>query len=287
MTRTTIGTGALTVGIDSLGAQLGSVSLGGTELLWQREAPWGYSAPVLFPIISTLPGDELLHDGRRYPIKSHGIARISEFELIASDANAATFVLRSSESTRAAYPFDFELQIAFTVAETLLTVAHRVVNTGTEHLPFLIGAHPAFLWPLPGATAGADHTVSWQTGGSTMRQAVNGLLPDRFPSPAVDGTLVLRREQFALDAMLFDDLVPRAASYTADGAPRITMHFGDFGRFGIWSKAQGGDFVCLEPWSGYPATADFDGDIVDLPEAELLIAGEHRTFTYSLEIQEP
>ena len=120
-----------------------------------------------------------------------------------------------------------------------------------------------------------------------MRQAVNGLLPDRFDSPAVDGTVVLDRSQFALDAMLFDDLVPRAATYTATGAPRITMHFGDFGRFGIWSKPVSGDFVCLEPWSGYPATADFDGDIVDLPEAEVLAVGESRDFTYTLEIEEP
>lgn len=287
MTRTTIGTDTLRVGIDSRGAELGSVRIGGTELLWQRGEPWGYSAPVLFPIISKLPGDELLHDGIRYPIKSHGVARLSEFELAGRDEDAATFVLRSNEFTRSAFPFEFELQIAFSVADSELTVSHRVLNTGSEPLPFLLGAHPAFLWPLPGAAEGADHTVSWQTGGSTMRQAVNGLLPERFDSPAVDGTVVLDREQFALDAMLFDDLVPRSATYSAVGAPSITMHFGDFSRFGIWSKAEGGDFVCLEPWSGYPAAADFDGDIVDLPEAELLVADESRTFTYTLEIREP
>lgn len=287
MTRTTIGTGDLVVGIDSHGAELGSIRFAGTELMWQRGEAWRYSAPVLFPIISALPGNELLHDGRRYPIKSHGVARISEFELESSTADSAAFTLRSTAETRTAYPFDFDLHIAFTVAGAELAVSHRVVNTGSEPLPFLLGAHPAFLWPLPGAAEGADHTVSWQTGGRTMRQAVNGLLPQRFASPAVDGTVVLDRAQFALDAMLFDDLVPRAATYTAAGAPRITMHFGDFGRFGIWSKAGGGDFVCLEPWSGYPATADFDGDIVDLPEAELLAVGESREFTYTLEIREP
>ena len=287
MTRTTIGTSDLVVAIDSRGAELGSIRLGGTELLWQRGEVWGYSAPVLFPIISKLPGDELLHDGERYPIKSHGVARISEFELESSTQDSASFVLRSTEATRAAYPFDFELHITFTVAGNQLAVAHRVVNSGSEPLPFLLGAHPAFLWPLPGAVEGADHIVSWQTGGRTMRQAVNGLLPDRFDSPAVDGAIVLDRSQFALDAMLFDDLVPRAVTYTAEGAPSITMHFGDFGRFGIWSKAAGGDFVCLEPWSGYPAAADFDGDIVDLPEAEVLAVGESRDFTYTLEIEEP
>lgn len=287
MTRTTIGTDALSVGIDAHGAELGSIRFRGTELMWQRGEPWGYSAPVLFPIISKLPGDELVHDGRRYPIRSHGVARLSEFDLVDTSANDARFVLRSNEDTRSAYPFDFELGIEFTVRDSQLSVSHHVLNTGGEALPFLLGAHPAFLWPLPGAAEGADHTVSWQTGGSTMRQAVNGLLPERFDSPAVDGTVVLAREQFALDAMLFDDLVPRSATYTADGGPSITMHFGDFSRFGIWSKAEGGDFVCLEPWSGYPAAADFDGDIVDLPEAELLVAGESRTFTYTLEIREP
>lgn len=285
MTRTTIGTDELLVGIDAHGAQLGSIRFAGTELLWQRGEPWGYSAPVLFPIISKLPGNELLHNGRRYPIASHGVARISDFVLESSSADSATFVLLSTDETRAAYPFDFELRISFRVDGAELEVSHRVVNTGNEPLPFLLGAHPAFLWPLPGATARADHTVSWVTGGSTMRQAVNGLLPDRFDSPAVDGVVVLERSQFALDAMLFDDLIPRAATYTAEGAPSITMHFGDFSRFGIWSKSEGGDFVCLEPWSGYPATADFDGDIVDLPEAELLVAGESRDFTYTLEFE--
>ena len=206
MTRTTIGSRDLVVGIDSLGAQLGSIALADTELLWQRGEPWGYSAPVLFPIISRLPGNELLHAGKRYPIASHGVARITEFDLVATKPDAATFVLRSSDATRGAYPFDFELGIAFRVAGSELSVTHHVRNTGTEPLPFLLGAHPAFLWPLPGAASGADHTVSWVTGGSTMRQAVNGLLPGRLDSPAVDGTLVLERSQFARDAMLFDEI---------------------------------------------------------------------------------
>ena len=285
MTRTTISSDSLSVSIDSRGAELGSIEFEGTELLWQRGDPWHYSAPVLFPIISKLPNNELLHGGRRYPIASHGVARISEFELVRAEPDAATFVLRSNESTRAAYPFEFELHLGFSVRNSGLTVMHHVANTGDEPLPFLIGAHPAFLWPLPGATEGAEHTVTWGTGGSTMRQAVNGLLPERFDSPAVDGRLVLAKEQFARDALLFDDLVPRIATYTADGAPSVTMHYGDFPRFGIWSKADGADFVCLEPWSGYPATADFGGDIVDLPEVEVLAPGESRDFSYIVEIE--
>lgn len=285
MTRTTISTDTLSVGIDSLGAQLGSVFFEGTELLWQRADPWHYSAPVLFPIISKLPGNSLRHNDQQYPIASHGVARISEFELVRTEPDAATFLLRSNESTHAAYPFEFELHLGFSVRGSGLSVMHHVMNTGREPLPFLIGAHPAFLWPLPGAAEGAEHTVTWGTGGSTMRQAVNGLLPERFDSPAVDGRLVLAKEQFARDALLFDDLVPRIATYTADGAPSITMHYGDFPRFGIWSKSEGADFVCLEPWSGYPATADFSGDIVDLPEIELLAPGESRDFTYIVEIE--
>jgi galactose mutarotase-like enzyme len=285
MTRTTIASSELEVGIDSLGAQLRSLRFEGTELLWQAGDPWHYSAPVLFPLISRLPGNELHHRGASYPIASHGVARISEFALTDSDDDTATFCLTADAATKAAYPFDFELYLTFQVFEGELSVTHLVVNTGDEALPFLLGAHPAFQWPLPGAEKDAEHTVTWATGGTSMRQAVNGLLPGRFASPAVDGRLVLRRELFADDAVLFDDIEPRQVAYTADGAPRVTVSYDDFPRFGVWSKAEGGDFVCLEPWSGYPAAADFDGDVIDLPEAEVLVPGEERMFTYLITVE--
>jgi galactose mutarotase-like enzyme len=278
MSLHTIGDGALTATIDSFGAQLQSLRLDATEYLWDAGDPWRYSAPVLFPIISGLPGGELQHHGRRYPIPSHGFARRTEWNVLAN----GRFELAASAATREQYPFEFRLQLEFAVSDAL-TVTHTVHNDGDEPLPYLLGGHPAFRWPLPGATG--EHEVSWSHGGETMRQAVGGLRPGRIDSPAVDGHLVLQKRYFAEDALLFDDITPRSVSYTAPGAARVTMRYDDFAVLGIWSKSEGADFVCLEPWSGYPAAGDFDGDIVNLPGIELLAPGESRTVSYSIAIE--
>ena len=274
----TIGNGRLIAQIDSLGAQLRSLQLDGTEYLWGAGDPWNWSAPVLFPLISGLPGDELQHNGQRYAIPSHGFARRTQWAV----TGPARFELAATDATRAQYPFEFRLEVEFSVTDRL-TVTHTVHNDGDEPLPYLLGGHPAFVWPLPGATG--DHEVTWQQGGETMRQAVGGLRPGRIPSPAIDGRLVLQKHYFAEDALLFDDLSPKAVSYTAPGAARLTMSYDDFAVLGIWSKSQGADFVCLEPWTGYPAPQGFDADITDLPGIELLPAGESRTVGYSIAIE--
>ena len=273
-----VGTGRLQARVDSVGAQLRSLTLDGTEYLWQAGDPWHYSAPVLFPIISGLPGDELQHAGERYGIPSHGFARRTEWAV----TGPARFELAASEATRAQYPFEFRLVMEFTVDDAL-TVTHTVHNDGSEALPYLLGGHPAFTWPLPGATG--EHTVSWGEGGETMRQAVGGLRPGRIPSPAIDGTLTLQKSFFAEDALLFDDLAPRAVTFSAPGAARLTLRYDDFTVLGIWSKSQGAPFVCLEPWTGYPAPQSFDGDITTLPGIELLPPGQSREYSYSITIE--
>ena len=278
MTVHSVGRGRLTATVDSLGAQLRSLRLDDVEYLWNAADPWNWSAPVLFPLISGLPGDELQHNGQQYSIPSHGFARRSEWAVLED----GRFELAASEATRVQYPFEFRLRVEFSITDRL-TVTHEVQNDGDESLPYLLGGHPAFRWPLPGATG--EHEVSWSQGGETMRQAVGGLRPGRIPSPALDGRLTLQKQYFAEDALLFDDLVPREVTYSAPGAARVTMRYDDFAVLGIWSKSQGADFVCLEPWSGYPAPQGFDGDVTTLPGIELLPSGETRTVSYSIQIE--
>ncbi len=288
MNRIEIGTGRLRAAFEARGAQLRSLRLDGTELLWQAGDPWHYTAPVLFPLISKLPGNVLHHAGRDHDIPSHGVARTADWQHVASDADSVSYLLRSSVETLDAFPFPFELLLDARAGGSALELAYTVTNTGDEPLPFLLGGHPAFLWPLPGAVADAPHTVTWESGGATMRQAVDGLRPGRLDSPVIDGRLHLQREFFAEDALLFDDIEPRVATYTAEGAASITLRYDDYPVLGVWSKP-GDDaaFVCLEPWSGYPATADFAADIVELPGAELLAPGASRTFRHTIEIGNP
>ena len=75
----TISNEILTVQVNTLGGELISVKKDGKERLWQNEnGGWAGHAPVLFPVC----GDcTMIVRGKEYPIKKHGFARNSEFEL--------------------------------------------------------------------------------------------------------------------------------------------------------------------------------------------------------------
>src|SRR5271165_3494370 len=67
--------------------------------------------PVLFPSPGRLSGDRFEHAGRSGSMKQHGFARDMAWETrsIETDAGRTTLVLRATDVTRAAYPYDFLL----------------------------------------------------------------------------------------------------------------------------------------------------------------------------------
>ena len=67
------------------GAELSSISSkeDGIEYLWNgNKKYWGYHAPVLFPIVGKVKDGIYRVDGKEYNLPQHGLARVSEFELI-------------------------------------------------------------------------------------------------------------------------------------------------------------------------------------------------------------
>jgi galactose mutarotase-like enzyme len=277
----------LRVSIDDLGAQLSSVvDPAGQQLLWQGGDAWARRAPVLFPIVGKLPGNELLHDGRRYPLTQHGFARDEPFSVDRTDASSCTFTLVDNERTRELFPFAFRLDIVFTLDGDRLEVRHTVGNPGDSTLHASLGAHPGFAWPLPGAASRADHTLSFPHEESAPIRRIDGdgaLLPEALPTPVDGAVLPLADELFAEDALIFDHLVSRSVAYTAPGAPTITVDFLDFPLLGVWSKVPG-EFVCIEPWFGMTAPVGFAGDFSRKPGQFALEPGENRAFTYSIRV---
>ncbi len=93
----------LKVEINAKGAQLTSVysKATQTEHLWQADPNvWPWHAPNLFPVVGALINDELLVDGKTYPMQRHGFARQSEFIILESDeVHTAAFSLPNSEKT--------------------------------------------------------------------------------------------------------------------------------------------------------------------------------------------
>lgn len=66
---------------------------------------------VLFPCAGALPQDRYEWAGRSYPMRAGGLARQAPWEVRNVAGGRLQLELRSSELTRASYPFDFRLRL--------------------------------------------------------------------------------------------------------------------------------------------------------------------------------
>ena len=265
--RITIASATLTAAIDPLGAELVSLrDSAGAELMTDADpAFWTGHAPILFPIVGRLNGDTLRLDGADYAMKQHGFARRQPFALVERDAAAALFRLTPTEETRAQYPFDFVLEVRFTLTGATLTIDVRIANPGSEPLPASIGFHPAFAWPLPGGGARADHRITFDADEEPrIVELRDGLFADTRPSPLDGRTLTLEDALFADDALIWDPVASQGVTYGAPGGRALRVDFPDTPYLGIWTKP-GAAFVCIEPWHGHADPQGFTGDFREKP----------------------
>jgi galactose mutarotase-like enzyme len=254
----------MSVEIDPLGAQLSTLrDHAGRDLLWNGDpAVWSGRAPVLFPIVGSLAGGAYHLGGRTYRLGRHGFARGKPFTIVAYTATSALLRLTADESTLEVYPFPFELDVRFNLEEAALALRMEVRNTGTQDLPASIGFHPGLRWPLPYGQPRAAHFLEFddEEPDPARRIDANGLVtPERYPTPIVDGRLVLDDALFQNDALIFDQIRSRSVTYGADEGPRIQVSFPDAPFLGVWTKP-GAPFICIEPWHGLADSQGFTGE---------------------------
>jgi len=277
----------LSVTIDSAGAEMHSIKTSqGQELLWQAdESVWGRHAPHLFPIVGRLNDDTVKHNGGSYTMTQHGFARDMEFTIESSSDNHCTLLLTENDESKQRYPFKFAFRVHYELDKNTLRIGYDVTNSGEETLPFSVGAHPAFNWPLSDDADRSQHVIEFEhEEPADIRQLDNGLLkPQGIPSPLDGKTLHLKDELFELDALIFDQHKSREVVYKADNAPTITVSFADFPHLGIWTKP-GAGFVCIEPWQGHSSGTDFRGEFSDKPGSIKLQAGEQRQWWFSVKV---
>lgn len=278
-----IRTPRLAIRVRPLGAELCSLrDAGGREFLWQAGAAWPRHAPILFPIVGRMSGDVLRLDTRRFPMGQHGIARDHVFGLVERGDRACRFRLTDSAATRAAYPFAFRLDVAYAVRDDTLAIEYEVFNPGDAPLPFSIGAHPAFVWPLPGAAGKATHRLTFERAetGPVYRPGAEGLLgatPEAWPGK--DRDLALDEALFARGALVLLAPTSQHVRFDAPGASGIEVAWDGFAELGIWMKP-GADFLCIEPWAGHADIAGQEGDYRRKRGIRFLAPGESRSFRH-------
>lgn len=287
-----IAAGNLTARINPLGAELWSLrDHHGREYMTDADpAFWTGHAPILFPIVGSLNGGTYRLDGREYAMGRHGFARASLFEVSSTGENFARFRLVDSAASRAVYPFAFTLDLEFVLADGCLSVTATVTNSGGEVLPFSLGFHPAFAWPLPGGADKAAHRVIFaepEPGPIRRLDPASGLLlPEPQPTPVDGRILVPEAALFEPDAMIWDALSSRSVSWEGEGGARLDIAFPDLPMLGLWQKP-GANYLCIEPWQGVADPLGFTGDFREKPGIVLLEPGEQRAFAMGITVTLP
>ncbi len=287
--RLAIASTGLSARIATLGAELQDLTDGdGRRVQWDGDpAVWAGRAPLLFPIVGLLQDGVYRLDGRTYPMPKHGFARHSTFDVVSSDAASAQLRLSPNDTTRACYPFEFRLDVRYTLSDATLEVAATIANDGDRPMPASFGFHPAFRWPLPYDQPRDAHTIRFahDEPAPIRRIDADGLLtPERHPTPVVGRVLTLRDAYFDDDALIFDALTSRSVSYGGPAGPRIVVRFDGFPMLGVWTKPGGARFVCIEPWHGCADPVGFRDEIWHKPGIVAIEAGGERRFVVTVEL---
>lgn len=278
----TIKNSAMTVTVDSMGAQLMSItSADGTEYLWSGDgAYWANRAPVLFPTVGRLTEDRYTYKGRSYTMGRHGFARTCQFTPVFEEENRLILAISDSPETRAIYPFAFEFSVAFELEGTALSVTYAVENRTRGDMFFGLGSHPGFRLPLEEGKTFEDYRLTFHSPSQPNRCLLseNYMMASRaVPYYLENGTtLPLRHELFDNDAIILDHMDKTYTLSAGEGTRGVTLHCPKMRYLGVWHVPKtDAPFVCLEPWCSLPAregiVEDFGqkGDLIRLEAGEL------------------
>ena len=266
----------LEISASAFGAELQSVKYKGEELLWQdTEGIWNAHSPILFPIVGRLKNDRFTVDGKEYVLTKHGFARDSEFSLERIEKDLLSFVLVSNDSTRAVYPYDFQLRVTYTLGSDGITMSYQVLNTSDRTMYFSMGAHPAFSIQM-----GDYLEFEKVENADALFVNENSYISRRIPYLVNTNKMTVESDTFADGAVIFNGLKSRSVTLNTR-THKIKVDYADATYLGIWAK-RGAPYVCIEPWFGVNDFADTDYDFSEKPGILALDAGG--CFDYSVKI---
>lgn len=251
------------VNINIKGAELCSLvkKQSGIEHLWQADPIfWAFHAPNLFPIVGSCINNELLIDGEKYPLKRHGFARYSDFELIDENQTEAKFQLNYSDASLLLYPYKFSLEVHYKIEFNKIFIKYNVRNMDNKTIHFSLGAHPAFNIPFTDNGEMSDYYIEFDEDEALEKHLLNsdGYFTGSTQTVSLNNKkLQLNPDLFKSDALVFKKLKSKEVKLKSTLSNScISVSFPDFTSLGIWAPV-GAPFICIEPWLGY---ADNEGE---------------------------
>jgi galactose mutarotase-like enzyme len=262
----------------------------GMEFLWQGDSKyWKGQSIILFPIIGGIPDGKYIYEGQMYEMNPHGFARNEEYELVVKSQTELVYKLVSSEKTLAQYPFHFEFFVTYKLEGNKLKHGFIVNNQDTADMLFSVGAHPGFNCPLYPNETMEDYRLVFEKPENLKKRIKKGSLLSGETALFMAGERekALSHSLFYDGAAILDHVASNWLEIKSSKNNRvIRVEFEGFPYLGIWSAANDGPFICIEPWFGVDST---QGDSYELTKKEGLVklsSGGRFSCEYTIAISE-
>ena len=271
-------------------------SVGDTPLLWPGDpAVWPRTAPVLFPVVGWTRGGQIRHRGVAYPMGVHGFASARPFQIVEADAGSARLRLSSDAETGARYPFEFRLDAIYRLEAGALNWTLEATNCGDGPMPYAVGLHPGFRWPLAGSSRPHSFLFDAPERADVPVIAPGGLFSaERRPLPLAGAarpgpgalwggspeippdrgrSLKMTADLLAHEALCFLDIASRGATLDNGAGASLRIDLDNFPHLALWARPPA-PFLCIEAWTGYGDPVGFSGELSEKPSMRLLAPGE-------------
>jgi len=270
----TIKNNKLEVTIKTKGAELASLKTHAMEFIWQANPDvWFRHAPILFPIVGRLKDHEYIYENKTYKMTQHGFTRDTNFKVIKKSKTSILLEQISTPKSKEIYPFDFILQVKYTLSGKLLITEYIVKNPSAEkNLYFSIGAHPAFNCPFEDHQKRSEYELIFDKKVSAKSLGRNdGLIVNDLNTVfKEDGVIALPDTIFDNDALIFNPNLFSKVTFVHKPSQKeyLSVEFKNYPYLGIWSKTKASPFICVEPWHGI---TDYVNHNKELTEKEGII----------------
>lgn len=282
----------LSLTFDTLGGTITSIKdTSKTEYLWQGDPTyWKGQAPVLFPICGSIRNNKAVtNDGTLLNMPRHGIVRHLEFECEHQEKDYILFSIHTNSDLYEAYPFKFKLMIQYILKGKEIIVKYFIENYGDKVMPFFIGAHPALNCPVYENETYEDYYLEFEkeetlTIPSPIKES--GLIDfdKRYEFMQKQRFLSLSYQLFFVDSLILDQLQSRKVTLKSKKSDyQVEVSFSDFKYLVLWTSANHGPFIAIEPWNGLSTGLD-ESDIFD-EKRNVQYVEPYRTKVYSYSIK--
>lgn len=261
------------------------------ELLYQpMENSWQGQDICIFPFIARLKDGYYIDENKKYFMKNHGLIRYMKANKIFKSDDSITLGFNSNNETIKQYPYEFELEIQYTLINNVIRISYNILNLSNKDMPFMLGAHPAF---KVDCIFEEDYTnidgnyILFDT-----NKEINRIKQDETASFCTKDEIgFIKDSRLNLTKNLFkqiDTIILRAEGFTNLKLIKkcnepISINKGNAQFIALRSDGPFGDFVCIEPWLGTPDYVDCNRELKEKKNINILKS--NKTFNYSYEIE--